>query len=151
MLEGPAGSLVEMELTSGVGAPSVVVLTRTEMNASHDSSGSGGELLGYAAEGMLRTNAERVGEAVEEQHTMETAAAALGRRLALAELAEKSEGGTAMPPNPRLRGRGRGGGVQVAAAPIEATSCRKLHRFHTECPINHVLLFLPSFRAGFFC
>ena len=46
MLEGPAGSLVEMELTSGVGAPSVVVLTRTEMNASHDSSGSGGELLG---------------------------------------------------------------------------------------------------------
>ena len=74
-----------------------------------DSAHSGGELLGYAAEGMLRTNAERVGEAVEEQHTMETAAAALGRRLALAELAEKSEGGMAMPPNPRLRGRGRGG------------------------------------------
>ena len=43
-----------------------------------DSAHSGGELLGYAAEGMLRTNAERVGEAVEEQHTMETAAAALG-------------------------------------------------------------------------
>ena len=65
-----------------------------------DSAHSGGELLGYAAEGMLRTNAERVGEAVEEQHTMETAAAALGRRLALAELAEKSEGGihTYIPP-----------------------------------------------------
>ena len=46
MLEGPAGSLVEMELTSGVGAPSVIVLTRTEMDATHDSSGSGGELLG---------------------------------------------------------------------------------------------------------
>ena len=78
-----------------------------------DSAHKGEEMLGAQDEGMLGVSAGWVGEAIDVRETMESAAANVGHRLAMLQLAnDPMLKGMVMPPNPRMGrgGHGYGGG-----------------------------------------